>query len=230
MQALQAELDDPAAAPCGRCSVCAGPRFDAPVDESVARRAYQLVRSKPVVLTVRKQTPRTADAPGKKIAPELQLAEGRALARDGDGGWDGLVRRGRREGRFDDELVTACVELLRRWSPDPPPRWVTAIPSKRSGELVPDFARRLASALGVPYVETLERVGDNPPQREMANSAQQVANVRGEFSVTGAPPAEPGLLVDDVRYSGWTQATVAAQLRMKGAGILHPLVLSLAGA
>src|SRR3954447_26909490 len=79
MQALQSELDDPQAAPCGRCAVCAGPRFDAPVDAALAREAYALVRSQPVVLTVRRQTPRTADAPGKKIAPELQLEEGRAL-------------------------------------------------------------------------------------------------------------------------------------------------------
>src|SRR4051812_10634194 len=229
MQALQAELDDPRAAPCGRCSVCAGPRFDAPVDEALARQAYTLVRSRPIVLGVRKQTPRTADAPGKKIAPELQLSEGRALARAGDGGWDPLVQRGRRAGRFDDELVEACVGLLARWRPDPAPRWVAAVPSKRSGALVPDFARRLAEALGLEYVEALERTGDNPPQREMANSAQQVANVRGEFRVTGGPAA-PGLLVDDMRYSGWTLATVGAQLRMKGAGPLHPLVLSLAGA
>jgi len=76
----------------------------------------------------------------------------------------------------------------------------------------------------------LERVGDNPPQREMENSSQQVANVRGEFRVVAAPPGRPGLIVDDVRYSGWTLATVGAQLRMRGAGPLHPLVLSLAGA
>jgi ATP-dependent DNA helicase RecQ len=230
MQALQAELDDPAAAPCGRCSVCAGPRFDAPVDEALAREAYALVRSRPIVLTVRRQTPRTADEPGRKIPPEVQLEEGRALARAGDGGWDGLVRRGRREGRFDDELVTACADLLRRWRPEPPPRWVTAVPSRRSGALVPDFAERLAAALGLPYVPVLERVGDNPPQREMENSPQQVTNVRGQFRVSGAVPPEPVLLVDDVRYSGWTLAMVGGQLRMKGAGAVLPLVLSLAGA
>src|ERR687883_451685 len=101
------------------------------------RRASSMTRSGRITLTVRKQTPRTADAPGTKIAPELQLTEGRALARAGDGGWDPLVQRGRREGRFDDELVQACAELLRRWRPDPPPRGVTAVPSKRSGALVP---------------------------------------------------------------------------------------------
>ena len=74
----------------------------------------------------------------------------------------------------------------------------------------------------------LERVGDNPPQREMANSAQQVANVRGEFAVTGAPPAAPCLLVDDIRFSGWTLAMVAGQLRRRGAGPVYPLALSTA--
>jgi ATP-dependent DNA helicase RecQ len=230
MQALQSELDDPRAEPCGRCAVCAGPRFDAPVDAGLAREAYAIVRSRPIVLTVRRQTPRTADQAGKKIAPELQLEEGRALARAGDGGWDGLVRQGRRDGRFDDELLQACADLLGRWHPTPAPGWVTAVPSRRSGALVPDFAERLAGVLGLPYMTVLERVGDNPPQREMANSAQQVANVRGEFRVRDAVPGGPGLLVDDVRYSGWTLATIGAQLRMKGAGPVHPLVLSLAGA
>ena len=64
----------------------------------------------------------------------------------------------------------------------------------------------------------------------MANSAQQVANVRGQFRVAGQPPAQPGLLVDDLRLSGWTLATVGAQLRMAGGGPVFPLVLSLAGA
>ena len=230
MQTLQDELDDPRAEPCGRCAVCTQPRFDEPVDAVLARRATALVRSRPVVLSVRKQTPRTADGPGRKIGLEQQLQEGRALGRAGDGGWDVLVREGRRDGRYADELVEACVDLLERWHPSPAPTWVTAIPSRRSGDLVPDVARRLAAALGVPYADVLERTGDNPPQREMENSAQQVANVRGQFRVVAAPPGGPGLLVDDQRLSGWTLATVGAQLRMKGAGPLHPLVLSLAGA
>jgi ATP-dependent DNA helicase RecQ len=82
--------------------------------------------------------------------------------------------------------------------------------------------------LGLPYVAALERTGDNPPQREMANSAQQVANVRGQFTVTAEPPAGPGLLVDDLRFSGWTLAMLAGQLRRRGAGEIHPLALSTA--
>jgi ATP-dependent DNA helicase RecQ len=230
MEVLQRELDDPAAAPCGRCAACTAPRFDGPVDPGLAGAAHELLRSQPLTLGVRRQTPRTADAPGKKIPAELQLEEGRALARAGDGGWDPVVRAGRAAGRFDDDLAGACAELLTRWRPAPAPEWVAAIPSRRSGDLVPAFARALAERLGLPFVDVLERTGDGPPQREMANSAQQVANVRGQFRVTTPPPAGPGLLVDDVRYSGWTLATVGAQLRMKGAGPIHPLVLTLAGA
>ena len=119
---------------------------------------------------------------------------------------------------------------MERWAPSPAPGWVTGVPSRRSGILVPEFACRLAERLELPCEDVLQRCGDGPPQREMQNSAQQVANVRGQFEVTGSPPGAPVLLVDDVRYSGWTLATVGAQLRIAGAGRVYPLALSLAGA
>jgi ATP-dependent DNA helicase RecQ len=106
--------------------------------------------------------------------------------------------------------------------------WVSAVPSLRSGPLVPVFAARLAAALGLPFAPALERRGDGPPQREMANSAQQVANVRGQFAVAGELPPGPCLLVDDVRFSGWTLAMLAGQLRRRGAPAVYPLALSTA--
>jgi ATP-dependent DNA helicase RecQ len=162
----------------------------------------------------------------RKIAAEYQLQEGRALARIGDGGWDPLVQDGRRSGRFDDELVQAAAELVREWRP--PVTWVAAVPSTRSGELVPDFARRLAAALSLPFEDVLERVDDRPPQREMANSVQQVANVRGAFAVIADPPPGGCLLVDDLRFSGWTQAMTGGQLRRRGAGDVFGFVLATA--
>jgi ATP-dependent DNA helicase RecQ len=106
--------------------------------------------------------------------------------------------------------------------------WVCAIPSERSGALVPDFARRLAAAVGLPYADGLQRTGDRPPQREMANSAQQVANVRGAFRVTDPLPPGACLLVDDLRFSGWTLAMVAGQLRRHGVPAVYPLALATA--
>jgi ATP-dependent DNA helicase RecQ len=160
----------------------------------------------------------------RKIPDDVRVEEGRALARLGDGGWDPAVRAGRKTGRFDDELVAAATEVVRAW--DVPVAWVAAVPSRRSGELVPDFAQRLAAALGLPYAAAIERTGDAPPQREMANSAQQVANVRGQFAVAADLPPGPCLLVDDVRFSGWTLAMIAGQLRRRGAPAVYPLALT----
>jgi ATP-dependent DNA helicase RecQ len=60
----------------------------------------------------------------------------------------------------------------------------------------------------------------------MDNSVQQVANVRGAFAVIDTPPGGACLLVDDIRFSGWTLAMVAGQLRRKGSGPVYPLALA----
>jgi ATP-dependent DNA helicase RecQ len=225
MRALQEELDDPSPSDCGICAVCAGPRFDGPLDPVLVREAALHLRSRPLVLEAKKMAP---DAEGKmrKLGDDVRAEDGRALARLGDGGWDPLVRSGRADGRFADELVDAAASAVRAWGA--PVGWVTAIPSLRSGRLVPDFAQRVAGVLGLPFVPLVERARDAPPQREMEKSAQQVANVRGAFAVVGDPPAAPCLLVDDIRFSGWTLAMVAGQLRRRGSGPVHPFALSTA--
>lgn len=225
MRALQEELDDPDPSDCGVCAVCTAPRFAGPLDPELVRAAALHLRSKPLVLDVKKMAPDT-EGKMKKLAEGVRAEEGRALARLGDGGWDPLVQQGRAAGRFDDQLVAAAAEAVRVWSP--PVAFVTAVPSLRSGPLVPDFAARLAAALGLPFEPLLERVADNPPQREMANSAQQVANVRGAFKVVAAPSQSGALLVDDIRFSGWTLAMIAGQLRRQGATAVFPLALSTA--
>ena len=225
MRALQEELDDPGPRDCGRCAVCAGARFGGALDPVVVRQAALHLRSKPLVLEVKKMSP-SEDGAMRKLPEDVRAEEGRALARLGDGGWDPLVQVGRRAGRFDDELVAAAAEAVRSWRA--PVAWVAAVPSHRSGALVPDFGERLAGALGVPFAAVLERTRDGPPQREMANAVQQVANVRGQFAVARELPSGPCLLVDDVRFSGWTLAMLAGQLRRRGAPAVYPLALATA--
>jgi ATP-dependent DNA helicase RecQ len=223
MRALQEELDDPQPADCGRCAVCAGPRYDGPLDAALVREAAGLLRSRPLVLEVKKMAP-AEDGAMRKLPEDVRAEEGRALARLGDGGWDPLVREGLNAGRMPDELVQAAAAVLRGW--EAPVAWVAAVPSRRAGDPVTDVARRLAQAAGLPFLPLVERAQDRPPQREMANSAQQVANVRGAFRIAADPPASPGLLVDDVRFSGWTLAMVAGQLRRRGAAAVYPLALT----
>jgi ATP-dependent DNA helicase RecQ len=228
MRALQEELDDPDPQDCGRCAVCVGPRFAEPPPAELVRTANLHLRSKPLVLEVKKMAP-DEDGSMRKLADDVRAEEGRALARLGDGGWDPAVRAGRQAGRFDDELVEAAAEVVRTWlGSTPRAAWVCAVPSDRSGALVPDFAQRLAQALALPYADALQRTGERPPQREMANSAQQVTNVRGAFAVKDPLPPGACLLVDDLRFSGWTLAMIAGQLRRHGVPAVYPLALATA--
>src|SRR5207249_5133953 len=98
-----------------------------------------------------------------------------------------------------DELVEASAELLLEAWRDmkSSPAWVTAVPSLRRPQLVPDFARRLAARLGLPYHDVLRKIEERPEQREMRNSFQQARNLIGAFDVVGTIPAQTVLLVDD---------------------------------
>jgi ATP-dependent DNA helicase RecQ len=264
MRVLREQLDDPAAEDCGICAVCAGPRFAGTLDPQLVREAALLLRSRPLVIDVKKMAPDDTGAM-KKLPDDVRAEEGRALARLGDGGWHPEIRAGLRDGRFSDELVTAAADLVRAWAI--PADWIAAVPARRpvaaapgaaaaggapgeagpicdagtldpagtagsagaaGADIVSDFAARLAAALGKPFAPVLERAQDRPPQREMANSAQQVANVRGAFRVAGELPPGACLLVDDVRFSGWTLAMTAGQLRRRGAAAVFPLALATA--
>jgi predicted amidophosphoribosyltransferase len=110
----------------------------------------------------------------------------------GDAGWGMEVARGKYEtGRFSDALVTAAAGLIQdKWKPDPPPQWVTAVPSEHHAELVRDFAQRLAAQLGLPFVQTLRKHHSKRPQKEMQNSPQQLRNVLRAFEVAEAPALE----------------------------------------
>ena len=234
MRVLREQLDDPAAEDCGICAVCAGPRFAGTLDPALVREAALLLRSRPLVIDVKKMAPDDTGAM-KKLPEDVRAEEGRALARLGDGGWNPEIQAGLRDGRLSDEVVTAAADLVRAWAI--PADWVAAVPARRGaagagggadGDLVSDFAARLAQALGKPFAKALVRADDRPPQREMANSAQQVANVRGAFRVARELPEGACLLVDDVRFSGWTLAMTAGQLRRRGASAVFPLALATA--
>lgn len=163
-----------------------------------------------------------------RIAPELQAQSGRALCVWGDAGWGGLVRTGKyRDGHFSDELVAACATMFRKWRPQPAPIWVTCIPSLRRPDLVPDFARRLAHTLGLPFHAVLQRTDARPEQKTMANSTQQARNVDGVLAICAESlPSGPVLLIDDMIDSRWTITVAAWLLRSNNSGEVFPLVLA----
>jgi ATP-dependent DNA helicase RecQ len=165
------------------------------------------------------------------IGPNYQAQTGKALCVWGDAGWGGLVRQGKyHDGRFSDELVGACVEMIQAWGPSPAPTWVTSVPSLRHPDLVPNFARRLADALGLPFHSVIEKADERPEQKTMANSTQQARNIDGSLVLNDQPiPRGPVLLIDDMVDSRWTLTVSAWLLRKSGSGEVWPMALSQTG-
>ena len=116
--------------------------------------------------------------------------------------------------------------IQQRWQPDPAPQWVCCVPSRNHPELVPDFARRLAARLGLPFVDAVSKVKDNQPQKGQQNRFHQCRNLDGAFAIDQPLPDTPVLLVDDIVDSGWTLTVIAALLQQAGSGEVYPVALA----
>lgn len=203
-------------------------------DPMLAQESAAFLRRTSLPIVPRRQWP-TGGMPqyhlSGKIPAQHQAQEGKALCVWGDAGWGSLVRQGKyRDGRFSDELVDACAELTRHWGPQPGPAWVTCVPSLRHPVLVPDFAERLAGALGLPFYAVLAKTNQRPEQKTMANSTQQARNIDGALALCGETiPHGAVLLVDDMVDSRWTLTVCAWLLRIHGSGPVWPLALSQTG-
>jgi len=194
------------------------------VSTGLVEEALQHIRRTSLKITPRKVLPCGLDIDVN--LRQHQIETGRALTRWGDPGLASLVESGKyREGRIDDRLVDAVVELVKRWGPTPRPTWLTWVPSRSGRGVVEDFARRLAGELGLDTIDSLERVRASAPQKSMQNSCQQARNVAGAFRVREVK-SDPVLLVDDVVDSKWTFTIVAAQLISAGSGPVYPLALA----
>ena len=226
MAFLRDALDDPDAAPCGRCAICVGrPLLAEEPDPALVRRAQAFLDDSALPIPPRKQRPDRT-----KIPDDVRALPGQALAFYNEPGWGRLVADGRDAGHFDNRLADAAADLVRqRWRPSPAPTWVTCVPSRARPDLVPDLAARLAERLGLPFVPAVGAVRDKEPQGDQSNGHFKLENLRGAYSarVPDEWRGQPVLLVDDVADTTWTLTVVAALLRKGGAGPVLPLALAL---
>jgi ATP-dependent DNA helicase RecQ len=233
MAFLARELDDPHPVPCGKCAVCLGkPLLPETYSTELVNQAILFLRRSDQIIEPRKQWQLDALSTygwRGKIRDHLRAEEGRALSLWGDAGWGEMVKQGKyRDNRFNDTLVQGTIEMIQRWKPKPFPTWVTCVPSLRSLELVPNFAKRLAEELGLPFMLAVRKIRQTRPQKEMRNSYQQARNLEGNFEVDRWQGMSGSVfLVDDMVDSRWTFTVVAALLRQAGSGEVFPLALAL---
>ena len=253
MEFLRRQLDDPEAAPCGRCDNCTGERRDASVDESVVDAAGSHAKRAWVTVDARRQWPSGMSAVGVdlkgKIPAGEQAAEGRALARLTDLGWGSSLRDLLGTGVPDQpvrpQLLGAMVNVLKEWAADNGaegrpwsgagrPVGIVAIASRRRPRLVASLAEGIAEIGRLPIAGTVERVLDEG-HTGPSNSAWRLRSVYEAFDLGPqlrerlAECPGPVLLVDDLVDSGWTMTVAARLLRQAGAPAVLPLALALAG-
>jgi ATP-dependent DNA helicase RecQ len=234
MQFLAESLDDPHPGPCGKCARCLGrPVVGVNVAMALTIEAGRFLRHTELPLECKKRVPPEAFSEfgwQGNLPEDLRAEVGRVLSRWADAGWGRFVAEDKHANHFRDELVEAVAEMVQdRWRPQPSPVWVTCVPSRNHPNLVPEFARRLAARLRLPFVAAVSKVRDNEPQKLQQNRYHQCRNLDGVFAV--APNILPGpvLLVDDVVDSAWTLTVIAAILKRAGSGPVWPVALATAG-
>jgi len=233
MEYLRRELDDPDAAPCGRCDNCTGHPLPAGVPAAGVEAARDRLARPGVDVEPRRMWPTGmkelgVEASGK-IPPGLLAEPGRALGRLTDIGWGSTLRTllAGADGPTPPAVFDAVVTVLAAWNWARRPAAVVTIASGSHPLLIASLGEEIARIGRLPYLGAVSyRDGGPGPRRH--NSAQRVAQLWHAFE---APPgidslSGPVLLVDDRIDTGWTMTVTARQLREAGAPAVLPLALA----
>ncbi|MEO6605029.1 MAG: RecQ family ATP-dependent DNA helicase [Aeromicrobium sp.] len=240
MEMLQADLDDPTAAACGRCDNCAGAWYPAAVDDSAAQVAASSLDKVGVEVDPRAQWPTGSTHAKGKIGEDDRVEPGRAVARLTDLGWGGTLREvfaaSAPDAPITDALLGACVRVLRDWAWAERPVAVVNIPSRSKPLLVDSFARGIARIGQLQDLGSVDVVDEGPRGEPGGNSAYRLAGVWGVFTIAPeladqlkALEGKPILLIDDRVDSRWTMTVVGRELRRAGAGPVLPFALAIVG-
>jgi ATP-dependent DNA helicase RecQ len=242
LEFLRRQLDDPEAAPCGRCDNCTGRRWSVDLSDDVVRASRAEITRPGVEVEPRSMWPSGLAKIGVKlsgrIAESERVSTGRVIGRLSDIGWGPRLRRVLHEsapdGPLPDELFNAAVEVLRTWEWERRPIAVAAVPSLRRPQLVTTLGERLAGIGQLEWLGSLDRSAFAAAAVSRTNSAQRVRALHDAFTVSPAQAAELErldepvvLLVDDVIDTGWTMALTGRELRLAGAGEVLPFALAL---
>jgi ATP-dependent DNA helicase RecQ len=233
MEFLRRELDDPEAAPCGRCDNCTGSHRSTEVSDAGAASARDRLSRPGVEVTPRRMWPTGMRPEGiaGRIPPGLQAEPGRALGRLTDLGWGnrlrGVLADGAPDAPVTDEIFAAVVSVLSAWDWERRPVAVIAMASATRPRMIADLARRVAAIGRLPYLGEITYTAGGPGPRRH-NSAQRVRTLWNAMAVPEGlgDLTGPVLLVDDQVDTGWTLTVAAKLLREAGAPAVLPLALA----
>jgi ATP-dependent DNA helicase RecQ len=237
MEFLRRQLDDPHAAPCGRCDNCTGQHWDTTVSSETLEATRERLRQPGVEVVPRKQWPTgmaSLSVPlSGRIAASEEAGPGRVIGRLTDLGWGSrlreLVGTTARDAEIPNLMLQACVQVLAAWPWAQRPTAVVEIPSAARPRLTHSLASALAAIGRLNFLGMVTSEGP-PPRR--ANSAQRLADLWRRLSLSEevatavSRTSGPILLIDDLIDTGWTMTLAARLLRQAGASSVLPFALA----
>src|SRR6185295_3949373 len=166
LEFLRRQLDDPQAAPCGRCDACAGAWYATEVSPEALDAARAHLGRAGVEITPRRQWPTGMAAVGVpltgKIPPAQQSLPGRAIGRLSDLGWGDRLRAllNGPDTAVPDEILKGVVATLAEWAKGDA-RWpqrpsgVVVLGSRHAPELLASLGARIAEIGRLPLLGTI---------------------------------------------------------------------------
>jgi ATP-dependent DNA helicase RecQ len=232
MELLQESLDDPAAEPCGRCSVCRGGLPAAlaaePSADTVAT-VTALLRGQVHLLEPRKMWPGGAFGARGKIPSEETHDVGRTLVFADAPEWrESIAALFARDAPAPPDVTDACVRLLSQWRTVWRSRPEVVVDLSTSG--LPVMTGSVADHLAaVGRLDRATLVGPSaPPDLRELSSSDEAAFWRDHLdggALSGSVAGRVVLLVVDSSSSLWPVTLAAAVLRRAGAAAVLPLLL-----
>ncbi len=228
MQLLTSSLDDPAAAACGRCSVCRG-RLTEPLSSDVSSATVRTItgalRRSALLLEPRKMWPGGAFGTRGRIPAGLAAEPGRVLAHADAPEWTDLLADARRgDQRALTDLGDAAVATLSAWVRDAGMRPDVIASLRLTGTVLSDkVAEHLCTVGRRPGLTFPVKMGDGPGRD--ATGATEALYWRDHLGEVPDVTGQTVLLVVDENSSGWPITLAAASLREAGAAAVMPLLI-----
>lgn len=216
-------LDDMEDHDCGVCSNCdPQSRFPSNVTAKSKEKATGFLRNITIPIDPWNFWPHNNLVDRKNDYPNLP---GVALSKYDDG-LGRLVRTGKYStGRFDDALVRKGTNVLKDYIKEHHLTHITAVPSLNT-DVVPNYAKRLADACGLPFVTLLKKT-NHSHQKDLNNTSHQFENAYNSFEIIPDVFVPDGvILVDDMVDSGLTLAVCGSILQQAGCERVFPLALA----
>lgn len=214
MTFLRTYLGDPTHSTCGHCDVDQDRVFNVSIDEAGLKKVEEFRETYFPILEVSTKTNILVDGVAASYYGVTNV--GSVLHRcKYDGGGD-----------FPDFLLKKTLKAFRKHYGQAEFDLVLYVPPTESGDLVKNFAEKVAKVLKFPISDALIKTRDTEPQKGFESSISKKDNLIGAFDCTEDISGKSILLIDDIFDSGQTIKCVADILKHKGVHIVAPLTIA----